>query len=509
MPEFPDITQNLQEHADRRTHSRHRIRALAYVELGENNGGIVLNISEGGFAVRAAEAIREDSLSRLRFQMQNATQPLEMSGKIAWTSVSRKEAGVRFIDLREEALLEIRTWILKEVSAGTLPKQPPIVPTVFGGAPRRNESNLDEFSGDDAVEVEIQDHRDELVSENSVIPDSKIRFSDSRVPKAGEERQRYGATLFPMEAVTAPSIRSPVVALPAVRKPDRVQPPTREQKAPENWMDFRIQMGRGWVLAALVTFLVAISFAGGMAVRRGGLIAPWRNWEMTPSTSVPTQGSVPAAPSAPSAQTPPKPLQIEIVDSSNQRWVIPASAGALRSGANGAGIASAGKPHDSSENIAAPSFGASQTPEQQGAQKASAASGEKGTAPLLLSLPERSVSASGSVAISSQRSFAVPAESSQAASQTGKNLQIGQLVNLVDPVYPPDAEQKHVEGTVKLHATIGVDGSIKDLQPLSGPQSLLPAALTAVREWRYNPTLLNGKPIETQEDISLVFRLPN
>src|SRR5271170_2061041 len=156
MPEFPDITQNLQEHVDRRAHSRHRIRALAYVELGENNGGIVLNISEGGFAVRAAEAIREDSLSRLRFQMQNATQPLEMSGNIAWTSDSRKEAGVRFVDLREEALLEIRTWISKEVSPGTLPKQPPIVLTVFGEAPRENASNLDEFSGEELAEAEIQ-----------------------------------------------------------------------------------------------------------------------------------------------------------------------------------------------------------------------------------------------------------------------------------------------------------------------------------------------------------------
>jgi protein TonB len=113
------------------------------------------------------------------------------------------------------------------------------------------------------------------------------------------------------------------------------------------------------------------------------------------------------------------------------------------------------------------------------------------------------------VAISSQRSLVVPAESSQSTSPPGKNLQVGQLVNLVDPLYPPEAEQKHIEGTVRIHATIGVDGSIKDLQPLSGPASLLPAALTAVREWRYNPTLLNGQPIETQEDISVVFRLPN
>jgi hypothetical protein len=54
-----------------------------------------------------------------------------------------------------------------------------------------------------------------------------------------------------------------------------------------------------------------------------------------------------------------------------------------------------------------------------------------------------------------------------------------------------------------------MDGSIKDLQPISGPPQLITAARTAVHGWRYNPTLLNGQPIETQEDISLVFRLPN
>jgi protein TonB len=505
MPEFPD-TQNFQEHADRRAHSRHRIRALAYVELGENNGGIVLNISEGGFAVRAAEAIREDSLSRLRFQMQNATQPLEMSGSIAWTSVSKKEAGVRFTDLREEALLQIRTWILKEVLPGTLPKQPPTVSNIFGEALRKNESVLDEFLGDEVAEPESRGNGDDLMDGSSAISSSKIQLSDPRAPKARAERQRSGATLFPKEVVTVPSARLPVVALPPTKKLDQVQPQLREPKAPENWMDFRIQLGRGWVLAAFVTFLVAFSFAGGMAVRKGGLVGLWRNSDTTPSTGAQTQSSVPAAPSA---QAPPKPLQLEIIDSSNQRWVIPASAGAVRSATNVAGIASSGRSPDSSENIAASSSGSSQTPEHQGTGKASTVPGEKRTAPILLSLPERSVSASGSVAISSQRSFAVPAESSQAASQPGKNLQVGQLVNLVDPVYPPDAEQKHIEGTVRLRATIGADGSIKDLQPLSGPPLLLPAALTAVREWRYNPTLLNGQPIETQEDISLVFRLPN
>jgi protein TonB len=61
---------------------------------------------------------------------------------------------------------------------------------------------------------------------------------------------------------------------------------------------------------------------------------------------------------------------------------------------------------------------------------------------------------------------------------------------------------------VKLHAVIGVDGTIQSLEPRSGPEPLIQAAMTAVRQWKYNPTTLNGKPIETQEDVSCAFRLP-
>jgi hypothetical protein len=499
MSEPFEPTRSVPKHADRRVHARHRIRALAYVELGESNGGIVLNIGEGGFAVRAAEPINEDGMSRLRFQMQHAKQPLEMSGKIAWTSESKREAGVRFTDVREESLLEIRTWIFQGVSPEKLPKQPATERKAFKEN-RGKESIPDVFAGDDAAEAQTRNNGDDLPATPPVISYSKREFSGLKEPA---EMQRHARTLFPKEAITVPSVRLPVTASPAIKKSAHVPPVNEREGAQENWMDFRIQMGRGWVVAALVTFLVAVSFAGGMAVRKGGLLELWRDANVTPSASSQTQSSVPVAPLA---KLPSKPLQIEIVDSSNQRWVIPAS---VHSGVNGAGITSGGVSRGPSESIAASSSVSSPTAARPDASDASALSAQKGTAPLLLSLPERSLSASGLVAISSQRSFAVPAGSSQGTSQPGKNLQVGQLANLVDPVYPPDAEQKHIEGTVKLHAIIAVDGSIKDLQPLGGPPALLPAALTAVREWRYNPTILNGQPIETQEDISLVFRLPN
>jgi TonB family protein len=136
-----------------------------------------------------------------------------------------------------------------------------------------------------------------------------------------------------------------------------------------------------------------------------------------------------------------------------------------------------------------------------------AAGDEKAGAPLMLTLPETPISASGSVAIRSRGVVPVPPGAAKSA-QEGRHLQIGQLTNLVEPVYPPEAQKRGIEGTVKLHAVIGADGTIQSLEPRSGPEPLIQAAMTAVRQWKYNPTTLNGKPIETQEDVSFAFRLP-
>ena len=483
MTDSPELVQDFSGNAERRVHARHRVKSLAYVELGENNGGIVLNIGEGGFAVRAAEAMTEDRLPRLRFQMRNSTTQLVTSGEIAWSSDSRKEAGVRFIDLPEDALLEIKTWISQETSPVNFQK---LGPSNARLSLRTNsaagESTGRRFPGDEVVHIRDSGDAGDDDSNSSVVREPKSeRSAFSPPPQSAPERKRYSSTLFVTSADRA--LGSPLShgsPVPPAIKDSIAEPPV-------NWLDFRIQVGSGWVAMALVVFLAAISFAGGMMVRRGERAGFWGS----PQDRAPVQNEGPIA-NPPSPTTPPKDWQIEIVDSSNRRWSIPASVGVVRSGENAPGVLE-GRRRESAEN---PAIDSTDAP------------ASKKISPVLLSLPESSLSASQSVAISSQRSFSVPADSSGGSSQPGKNLHVGQLVNLVEPVYPSDAEQKHIEGTVKLHATIGTDGSIKELAPLSGPPPLIPAALIAVREWRYNPTLLNGQPIETQEDISLVFRLP-
>ena len=76
-------------------------------------------------------------------------------------------------------------------------------------------------------------------------------------------------------------------------------------------------------------------------------------------------------------------------------------------------------------------------------------------------------------------------------------VQAAKLITQPTPVYPALARQARVAGTVRLTAIIGRDGSIRNLQVLSGHPLLTPAALEAVKQWRYQPTLLNNEPVET------------
>jgi protein TonB len=64
-----------------------------------------------------------------------------------------------------------------------------------------------------------------------------------------------------------------------------------------------------------------------------------------------------------------------------------------------------------------------------------------------------------------------------------------------------------VSGTVKLSALLAADGSVQRLDVVEGPPLLIPAALEAVKTWKYEPTLLNGEPVEVRTDIDVNFTL--
>ena len=631
MPDNPEKSGNARPEKDRRRHARQRIHSLSYVKMGDSNGGIVLNISEGGISVQAVAMLDPSEPVTLSLEIPRVRQRAEVNGEIAWLSASKKEAGIRFVDLPESTLKQIQKWMAREASPEQFEDETDPVeeeqetpatvaaaksPAVEGAvieaavveaaqddgpdARELSEANImsadeikrlasdhkaeqrtaaeseeeieqkiqeeagpeDEDETEVAAAAEVAANFDEENEEESDIEEEAeveqlaaqnakagadieaVEERDTKVESSDEDKtdeelenedeliQAFGPPVVPFErrpnmpfssmnalaggARSAQNLAIAPALLHDVQKPFVESYVAPQEPAPESgWKVFTIQLQTGWFLAALVLLLALISFIAGMAVRRGAL-----NGVMGEQQDSLVPRSAPAAGAAPHV-TPPtsgsavdgtnaaaaKPLSIEIVDLSNHRWVIPAS-----TGMNRASVAQPAETDGSSTAGAATP--AKAEPSQGGATGGGVATAnlatnaEKTGVPLVLSLPETPISATGSVAISSQRSVPVPADGSKAA-QNGRNLQVGQLLNLVEPVYPAEAVQQKIEGTVKLHAVIGTDGAIESLAQVSGPQVLVNASMSAVRNWKYSPTRMNGHAIETQEDISFVFRLPN
>jgi protein TonB len=89
----------------------------------------------------------------------------------------------------------------------------------------------------------------------------------------------------------------------------------------------------------------------------------------------------------------------------------------------------------------------------------------------------------------------------------GGNVQQANLIRQVKPVYPALAKQARIQGTVELSAIIGKDGKVQDLKLVHGHPLLVQAAIQAVRDWEYRPTLLNGEPVEVATTIDVNFTL--
>ncbi|MGA3210432.1 MAG: TonB family protein [Terriglobales bacterium] len=83
----------------------------------------------------------------------------------------------------------------------------------------------------------------------------------------------------------------------------------------------------------------------------------------------------------------------------------------------------------------------------------------------------------------------------------------GLVLQRVAPEYPPVAKIARIQGQVVLHAVIGKDGTVQNLQAVSGNPLLTPAALNAVKQWRFKPYLLNGEPTDVEALITVNFSL--
>jgi protein TonB len=109
--------------------------------------------------------------------------------------------------------------------------------------------------------------------------------------------------------------------------------------------------------------------------------------------------------------------------------------------------------------------------------------------------------------IISSTPVAVPKVATPQRVRVSQGVSNGLLIRKVQPAYPPLARQARIQGQVLLQAQISKDGSIENLQLISGHPMLAPAAIEAVKQWRYKPYMLNGEPVAVDTQVVVNFTL--
>ncbi len=515
--------------AERRIHARQPVRAIGYVQLDESNGGIILNINEGGFAVFAVAGLIDDHLPHIRFQIPQSNEWIETSGNVIWRSESKKLAGVRFSDLSEHARGQIREWCYSQA--------PPDVPfeasedeiaplrvpfkarsEAHPGAPSQAHSEKANsiFSAVAALDPAAQalDPPAPVLELVNLVPEPPPLVLEPAAPLSASSPAPADPPVIRPINVNASRERtlsypaSPDAGLPAAssagRKPRKVTAPkTAHSAAAADRMPLQQPVSPasnvgGWIFFAALCLVLSV--AVGWAAERGTLRPLFLRFfpqnhsaiSETVAKPVPQQDSSLPPAASPAANPPLSQLASPVSPADAGQLGIPPAVSNL--------AAAPDTSPPASRNLAA------------GRRNATAAFG-----PVVLTPPVRSQStrAIPNPVEPGILNYAPPLPAVFASAnldptpppEPSSHPRPGQLIHHVAASYPPAALASRIEGTVTLRAAIGVNGEVTHVQPLSGPPALVSAAVDAVRQWRYKPAKLDGQPVETQEDIAIAFRL--
>src|SRR6266851_4434444 len=566
---------------DRRLQTRATPACRAYVELGDTNGGIVLNISETGMAVAAADLlVAGDYLPRIRFQLPSSRQSIEVSAQIVWLAESTKGAGIRFVDLTADARNQIANWIASEKPAPEFAQLPKPL--------RRDKQPLEIssresrriFSNPSVRDEEAAPRCSEMLPSESTNAKRPTPIDVGSRADAGDSVAGSGA-----EISTGDSPQSLEASFPSERAKNFAPEPIKtfipelsdkQTKSSGQRIVSRTRPSHFYVLeipgfhaAALVFLFAVISLTVGLAVLRCPLgkrlrdaqksilavdatspALPNRPGERTSRTSAPSAANTfntptvslpaPKTKESRSESSSAQSLNARPADSATRvrptgpssavtsRSFIPSAnpeASPERNGSTGL-IARNAPPRASPKPAHSPKVvrsisGAPRNPAPRRITPATAPAPHPsppsavlvtgpgdGSKPFRLILPEKPIAASTSFAMTSQLSVLVSPEPGPAVTNKPARLQAGELVSFVWPRYPRPGDRYGSSETVKVRTTIGKLGQVLDIKLVSGSISLLPTAMSAIRLWRYKPTLLNKRPVQVQQDVTIEFRPP-
>jgi TonB family protein len=549
---------------DRRLQLRATLTSCSYTALDDINGGVVLNISETGMAVASTDPlVVPDYLPQIRFRLPNVEHRIKVSAQVVWLAESKKNVGIRFVDLATETRNQIANWIASEKQSPEFAGLTPAPVQSLFPAPLESVSEEPKWT---VVPEQEQHPALELMARAASRPSELV------TPEIRNASSPLFVEDLPLEAdhdAFAPGFG------PRAEAESAEWPASPIENSPSR--SFILELS-GLRVAALIFLFALITLAVGLTAGRSALglllrdtkkslptsdhtsqalLNPLRERTSQPSAPPATDTSVKSTVNPPASATPPpKPeshsesrttqsLGARSEDSTPSAAPIgPSSATAtpsLPDSANteassnsdsSAGLSARNAPPPGDFQPAPPSRAvvpksvapANPTPASPAPRNVMPPARAiphlsspstilftgpgDGSKPFRLILPERPIAASSTFAITSQLSVLVAPERTRAPAREPARLQAGELVSFVWPRYPRPGNRRRSSETVKVRTTIGEFGQVLDVKRVSGSFSLLPAAISAIRMWRYKPTLLNNRPVQAQQDVTIEFRPP-
>lgn len=515
--------------SERRFYPRIVPHAPIFVAFGENNEGVLLNVSENGLLVSTPAELKCNFVARIAIPFNDLPQPVQVNVRVVWTSEAGKRAGIQLLDLSDHDREQIRKWGTQESAQPSLPE--PNYPAVA------DEPSATSSPAAQATPSFMEESRFSRLPVEPLHRRLIVRRRSSSVATG----VAWGALIAIVCLAAVFFLKSGAPGNPFARSAEN--PNDSSAAPPPQDLQGGLQNGSLNHPAPVASSLSGAKSKSALLNASPPQTAQTsdhtfdaddpgsstvdtiqnqnqRNPSRTDSISL----SKPILETNPTRSASSRPIAEPHADVRNDPALIdPAPKGiAAASPTTPSDAIPEAPPVLPEEPIRSPLPANNVASTRAASSRKSDASIIQMDAPggqvmeihpparthaSFFNLPGERVLESPSVTMHIQRSVRMPTTHVWWPFHRNKKVVVGELISRVDP----QAAQVHIGSsshTVRVKATVVEDGRIENVTPLSGPANLVPAVVRAVHEWRYEPTLMDDKPVETECYVVVQFHGP-
>jgi len=486
------IYRDEKQNSERRSAPRDPLKWVVLVYFGRDNWGKLVDLSENGMcfefaqppADRGGVSFKFEAMGRVpaSFDREVISDSFQVTGDVRWTRDFERTAGVQFVTLPEEGREQIRKWLSVDASA------------VAADANAETDQSAPVPVPEPQELARASSETLSALYENEYELQLEAKSAGSRWEQLGDPAAAVTQQVFDAPAFDA---RGEVIAENAS---EHAKPPSA-----------RPRLSRTQVIGVTISLAAAVVIGG---IR---MILPRLARGVPAVERAPVAGggeSVTAEHG--SAVGGKRPFLVEVLDANNRRWLLwfddndsknaplqaayksspPFSTGSLRVAGRPKQPTASPKP-STPHNFTLIAPKASRPKVNSSATNSLSLAAPVVRDELQPPLQTPIVDILGSPAMPSP----IPA-----SAPVGGQVQVARLLKSVPPVYPSIARTNHVSGDVALDALIDANGNVTELKVVSGPPILWQAAMDAVRQWKYDPARLNGRPVAIHLGLTMRFR---